>query len=47
LLRLGDGNKLLAYKVVSRLFSYGGGWCHINIVVTDMDGDEYVTRIKE
>jgi hypothetical protein len=40
-------NKLDAYKVVSRLFSYDSGWCHINIVVTDLDDGEYLSLIKE
>lgn len=44
---LSAADKVRAYKVVSRLFSYGGGWCHINIVVTDMDGDEYAAFVKE
>ena len=45
---VGDGVTLMltkadtvgAYKVVSRLFSYAGDWCGINIVVTDMTEDE-------
>ena len=43
---MSEADKIRAYKVVSRLFCYGGGWCHINIVVTDMDDAEYVTLVK-
>lgn len=39
-------NKVDAYKVVSRHFSYSGDYCCINIVVTDLDMNEYAARIK-
>jgi hypothetical protein len=46
-LKLTQANKLNAYKVVSRLFGYSGGWCHINIVVTDLEDGEYAGVLKE
>ena len=46
-LMLSRPHKLDAYKVISRLFSYSDGWCHINIVVTDSDDGEYSRLIKE
>ena len=46
-LMLTRADKIDAYKVVSRLFSYGGGWCHINIVVTDLEDGEYAKLVKE
>jgi len=46
-LMLTKPNKIGAYKVVSRLFSYSDGWCQINIVVTDLEDGEYNRLIKE
>lgn len=48
--------KVGAYKVLTRHFNYLGAemrdqgpvmWCHVNIVVTDMDGKEMSRRLKE
>lgn len=47
MLKLTLPDKVDAYKVVSRLFSYGGGWCLINIVVTDLDDGEDAKLVKE
>ena len=46
-LMLARENKVDAYKVVSRHFSYSGDYCCINIVVTDLDMKECAARIKE
>lgn len=41
------GEKMMAYRVVSRHFAYVTGWCMVNIVVTDISGDEMSARLKE
>jgi len=40
-------NEVDVYKVVSRDFSYVGDWCSINIVVTDLDVNDSLARLKE
>lgn len=41
------GGKMTAFKVVSRHFSYIGDLCCVNIVVTDISGEEMAARLKE
>ena len=41
------GEKMMAYKVISRHFAYVSGWCMVNIVVTDISGEEMSSRLKE
>jgi hypothetical protein len=46
--RLGKEGKPKCFKVVSRHFSYVDKLSHsINIVVTDLDDDEYAARVKD
>jgi hypothetical protein len=37
----------VARKVLTRHFSYFGGHCAVNVVVTDLDPAEYKARLKE
>ena len=39
--------KMMAYKVVSKHFSYVSSWCVVNIVVTDISDEEMSSRLKE
>jgi hypothetical protein len=41
------GEKMMAYEVISRHFSYMSGWCMVNIVVTDISAREMAARLKE
>jgi hypothetical protein len=41
------GDKMMAYKVLSRHFAYVTGWCMVNIVVTDISGEDMSARLKE
>ena len=41
------GEKVEAFKVISRHFSYQNKWCIVNIVVTDITSDEMAARLKE
>jgi hypothetical protein len=42
-----ENGRTVAYKVVSRHYSYLGEWCVVNIVVTDMSDGEMAARLKE
>jgi hypothetical protein len=42
-----EGGNTVAYKVLSRHFSYLNNWCVVNIVVTDISSDEMASRLKE
>jgi len=44
---LTSGGEPKSYKVVTRHFGYAGNHCYINIVVTDISGNERVARLKE